>query len=138
MRSNVRGVLSVVVLALPIPALAQTALEATPGRIAPTLHELSPWSMFLGADNVVKAVMIGLALASVITWTVCFAKLIEMMLARQKLQAGLKRMAESRTLAEAQVRVARELADGRAARSAALGRVGQRYRNQGARGVRIR
>lgn len=26
-------------------------------------HDLSPWSMFLAADSVVKAVMIGLALA---------------------------------------------------------------------------
>src|SRR3954452_2139527 len=32
-----------------------------------TLHDLSPWSMFLSADIIVKAVMIGLALASVVT-----------------------------------------------------------------------
>jgi biopolymer transport protein ExbB len=33
------------------------------------LRELSPWSMFLSADIVVKAVMIGLAFASLVTWT---------------------------------------------------------------------
>src|SRR4051794_20290138 len=38
-------------------------------KTVPTsLHELSPWSMFLSADIIVKAVMVGLALASVATW----------------------------------------------------------------------
>jgi biopolymer transport protein ExbB len=101
------GMSALGLMILAAPSLAQTALDpaAAPARMAPTLHELSPWSMFMGADNVVKAVMIGLALASVITWTVCIAKLIELMLAKRKLITGLKRMSESRTLAEAQVAV---------------------------------
>src|SRR5262245_60293065 len=33
-------------------------------------RELSPWSMFMSADVVVKAVMIGLAFASLVTWTI--------------------------------------------------------------------
>src|SRR5258708_15095038 len=33
-------------------------------------QDLSPWGMFMTADRLVKAVMIGLAVASVITWTV--------------------------------------------------------------------
>lgn len=37
-------------------------------------HDLSPWAMFLGADPVVQAVMVGLVLASVLTWTVLLAK----------------------------------------------------------------
>src|SRR6516165_7377432 len=41
-----------------------------------TLRELSPWSMFLSADIVVKAVMIGLAIASLVTWTIFIAKMI--------------------------------------------------------------
>ncbi|MES2751353.1 MAG: tonB-system energizer ExbB [Pseudomonadota bacterium] len=41
-------------------------------------HNLSPWGMFMGADIVVKAVMIGLAFASLITWTICVAKLLEL------------------------------------------------------------
>lgn len=40
-------------------------------------RNLSPWGMFLGADIVVKAVMIGLALASLVTWTIWLAKTIE-------------------------------------------------------------
>jgi biopolymer transport protein ExbB len=41
-------------------------------------HNLSPWGMFLTADAVVKAVMIGLAVASLATWTVWLAKTIEL------------------------------------------------------------
>src|SRR6266851_8240835 len=44
---------------------------------APALRELSPWSMFLSADVLVKAVMIGLAFASLVTWTIFIAKMIE-------------------------------------------------------------
>jgi hypothetical protein len=34
-------------------------------------RDLSPWGMFMNADVVVKAVMIGLVIASIVTWTVC-------------------------------------------------------------------
>ena len=44
------------------------------------LRELSPWSMFLSADILVKAVMIGLAFASLVTWTIFIAKMIELSL----------------------------------------------------------
>jgi biopolymer transport protein ExbB len=37
-------------------------------------RDLSPWGMFEQADWVVKAVMIGLAIASLVTWTVLLAK----------------------------------------------------------------
>ena len=40
-------------------------------------RDLSPWGMFMNADVVVKAVMIGLVIASVVTWTVWLAKTIE-------------------------------------------------------------
>ena len=39
---------------------------------------LSPWGMFQNADMVVKTVMIGLACASLVTWTVWLAKTIEL------------------------------------------------------------
>jgi len=41
-------------------------------------RNLSPWGMFIGADIVVKAVMVGLAIASLVTWTVWLAKSIEL------------------------------------------------------------
>jgi biopolymer transport protein ExbB len=40
--------------------------------------------MFLNVDIVVKAVMIGLAFASLVTWTVWLAKTIELALARRR------------------------------------------------------
>ena len=39
---------------------------------------LSPWGMFMGADIIVKGVMIGLAFASLVTWTIWLAKEIEL------------------------------------------------------------
>lgn len=52
-------------------------------------RNLSPWGMFESADIVVKAVMIGLAFASLVTWTVWLAKTIEIRrkttLARQRI-----------------------------------------------------
>ncbi|BAL74466.1 biopolymer transport protein [Bradyrhizobium cosmicum] len=41
-------------------------------------RNLSPWGMFMGADIVVKTVMVGLACASLATWTVWLAKTIEL------------------------------------------------------------
>ncbi len=40
-------------------------------------RNLSPWGMFQNADIVVKAVMIGLAFASLVTWTIWLAKTVE-------------------------------------------------------------
>ena len=58
--------------------------------------------MFLSADVIVKAVMIGLAFASLVTWTIFIAKIIELSVARGKLRKSLKTTGESRSLAEAQ------------------------------------
>jgi biopolymer transport protein ExbB len=72
----------------------------------PVPRDLSPWSMFLSADIIVKAVMIGLAFASLATWTIFIAKLTELSLAQGKLRTSLKKIAESRSLAEAQFALA--------------------------------
>jgi biopolymer transport protein ExbB len=70
--------------------------------VAPALHELSPWSMFLSADVLVKAVMIGLAFASLVTWTIFVAKMIELAIAQRKVRSALGIIIDSRSLAEAQ------------------------------------
>ena len=69
---------------------------------APALRELSPWSMFLSADVLVKAVMIGLAFASLVTWTIFIAKMIELSLIQRRLRAALGKIGDARSLAEAQ------------------------------------
>lgn len=62
---------------------------------------LTPWGMYLSADWVVKAVMIGLALASIATWTVLAAKSWELRRRRIRLREGLSLMTASPTLPDA-------------------------------------
>ena len=85
---------------------ATTASDATESRplksTATALRELSPWSMFLSADVLVKAVMIGLAFASLVTWTILIAKTIELTAIRRRLRNALAKIGDSRSLAEAQ------------------------------------
>jgi biopolymer transport protein ExbB len=65
-----------------VPSIAITAaclptacFAATDMALLP--RNLSPWGMFQSADIVVKAVMIGLAFASLVTWTIWLAKTVE-------------------------------------------------------------
>lgn len=68
---------------------AAGAPEISPaGPLLP--QALSPWGMFMAADVVVKGVMIGLAFASLVTWTIGLAKFLEGMFARRQLRRGLK------------------------------------------------
>ncbi len=70
-----------------------------PNPVSSTLpHDLSPWGMFLAADIIVKAVMVGLAFASLVTWTVGLAKGIELMLAKRRARSALARLAAAPTL----------------------------------------
>jgi biopolymer transport protein ExbB len=69
---------------------------------AAELRELSPWSMFMSADVVVKAVMIGLAFASLVTWTIFIAKMIELTVVQRKVRRALAKISDARSLAEAQ------------------------------------
>jgi biopolymer transport protein ExbB len=121
------------VLALPTATLAQTApavetpsaaaSQSTPTAAPPAVatpatgpvtsspdialklpRDLSPWGMFMAADIVVKAVMIGLAFASVLTWTIWFAKAIELMFARRRLRAAIDKFAHAKSWSEANVR----------------------------------
>ena len=71
------------------------------GTVGALPDELSPWGMFINADAVVKAVMIGLALASVVTWTVWLAKTLELRRAKRGARAALDVLLPARSLAEA-------------------------------------
>lgn len=88
--------------AQPAPAIA-VSQKGDAVSVAPAMKELSPWVMFMSADVIVKAVMIGLAFASLMTWTVLIAKSIELSVASAKLRSALKKIAEARSLAEAQM-----------------------------------
>src|ERR1044072_4382718 len=86
--------------AVTAPSAPASPEAAAPARSlkteAASLRELSPWSMFLNAAILVKAVMIGLAFASLVTWTIFIAKMIELAVARRKLKASLNKIADSR------------------------------------------
>ena len=88
------------------PAAAATPAEGESKLLKPAatggLRELSPWSMFMSADIVVKAVMVGLAFASLVTWTIFIAKMIELSVIQRKLRGALAKIADARSLAEAQ------------------------------------
>ncbi|MCD4512136.1 tonB-system energizer ExbB [Brucella pseudogrignonensis] len=87
------------------PAGAITHMLDIPARNANLPHDLSPWGMFLAADWVVKGVMLGLAFASLVTWTVWLAKSLELAGAKARVNRTLKDIRASRTLSEALGRV---------------------------------
>lgn len=64
-------------------------------------HDLSPWGMYKNADIVVKIVMIGLAIASIITWTIWIAKGFELMGAKRRLRGEIALLKKSASLKEA-------------------------------------
>src|SRR5262245_21555479 len=78
-------------------ALAQEA-----GAVAADLpRDLSPWGMYLTADWVVKGVLVGLLIASMVTWTVWLAKSIELALARRRVRRALNALGAVRSRGEA-------------------------------------
>ncbi|MGJ4952056.1 tonB-system energizer ExbB [Bradyrhizobium sp. HKCCYLS20291] len=80
--------------------------QAHVASLASTLPEaLSPWTMFMQADIVVKAVMIGLALASVATWTVLVVKTIQLRSALRTARSALATATAARSLPDATGRV---------------------------------
>ncbi len=90
------------------PADAAGEMPAPDAKSVDTSHlprDLSPWSMFMSADIVVKAVMIGLAFASVVTWTVWLAKSLELTWAKRRLSQAFSDIHASSSLAEAAQRL---------------------------------
>jgi biopolymer transport protein ExbB len=86
----------------PSPELlaAHPLQESAPVNRAP--RDLSPWSMFLNADIIVKIVTVSLAFASLVTWTIFFAKSLQLSHARLRLRKALARIVDAHTLSEAQ------------------------------------
>ena len=76
--------------ASPNKAAPASSAEASSVGIAELPQDLSPWGMFLNADLIVKAVMMGLAFASLVTWTVWIAKSFELRGARAVVRKGLR------------------------------------------------
>jgi biopolymer transport protein ExbB len=100
-----RAIATVTVLLLllaPHGACAQDDAGRTgSAAIASLPHNLSPWSMFMNADIVVKATMVGLAFASLITWTVWLAKGLELFIARRRASAAMRILVSETSLDDA-------------------------------------
>ena len=93
-------------LAAPAQAIDPSSAEvAKTGKaaVAVGVHDLSPWAMFRNADIIVQLVMLGLAFASLVTWTVAIAKTMELTASQRRLKTALTRITDSRSLAEAQL-----------------------------------
>ncbi|HVJ40212.1 MAG TPA: hypothetical protein VM639_01895, partial [Dongiaceae bacterium] len=81
------------------PDLAPGAAEDAAAPLLP--HDLSPWGMFQNADLVVQLVMAGLAFASLVTWTVFFAKALHLLLLNRRMTAALRRLNDAPSLDQA-------------------------------------
>jgi biopolymer transport protein ExbB len=92
--------------AAPAPAqtsdLATTGREqdSSPGTASLLPRDLTPWGMFVSADVVVKVVIIGLACASIVTWTVWLAKTVELVIVKGRLRRELSALRRVRSLTE--------------------------------------
>jgi biopolymer transport protein ExbB len=73
-----------------VPAIGSAALP----------RDLSPYGMFINADIVVKGVIVGLLVASILTWTVFVAKTVEIMVARRKIRAALAVLSNAGSIAQ--------------------------------------
>ena len=74
------------------------AVDESEERQAGLPHDLSPWGMFMAADIVVKGVMLGLAFASVVTWTVLLVKIAELGAAQRSAGRAVRQLIAARGL----------------------------------------
>ena len=85
------------VLAFSLRPVAALAQDAAVGNLA-LPHDLAPWGMFMSADNIVKAVLIGLAFASAVTWTMWLAKSVEIAFDKRRVRLALNALTRAGSL----------------------------------------
>lgn len=100
------------VTAQTVSTAATTASSTAEKVMASIPHDLSPIGMFLSADWVVKAVMMGLALASVATWTIFIVKMIEISTAKRRARAALRAVNQAGSLSELELAMKTEKGTG--------------------------
>jgi biopolymer transport protein ExbB len=76
-----------------------TAAEQTTSAILP--RDLTPYGMFMSADIIVQAVMLGLLFASVLTWTIWLAKTLQLFGVRRRLKRAQRSLSAAHSLADA-------------------------------------
>ena len=88
------------------PPLESAASPSVPMQSPVGPVDLTPWGMYLNADPIVKGVLIGLLIASVVTWTIWLAKTFEIFAARRRVRDGLNMLSRARTVADGAERLA--------------------------------
>ncbi|AUC43288.1 tol-pal system-associated acyl-CoA thioesterase [Dickeya solani] len=84
------------------PTAAAVAPSAPPGAVSSLMStDLSVWGMYQHADVVVKTVMIGLLLASVVTWAIFFGKSTSLTGAKKRIRREYQALEDARTLDDA-------------------------------------
>ncbi len=86
-------------------ASAAPAVPAPPATMAVLPKDLSVLGMFMAADWVVQGVMVGLVFASLLTWTVCIAKSLELFSAFRRQRRVLAAIDRAPSLGEAPANV---------------------------------
>lgn len=94
------------------PAAEAPTLTEVPSPVAPEAsehktHDMSPMGMYNQADIVVKSVMIILAAASFVTWTIWLFKLIETRIARSRARSAARVLTSAQSLESAVQTLAR-------------------------------
>ena len=82
------------------PVEPARSLGDPPAPLVVLPRDLSPWAIFMNADIVVKAVMVGLAFASLVTWTIWLAKSLQLVGARHRAVAAVGALLEAESLAD--------------------------------------
>ena len=100
---------------MPTPAAMTNALPASGPTLAGTTakrevanampRDLSPWGMFVAADSVVKIVMVLLVAASLLSWTVCVAKVMEIRAEYRRVGAAREALQAAESFAAAALAV---------------------------------
>ncbi|WP_244475271.1 tonB-system energizer ExbB [Rhizobium sp. Leaf341] len=85
----------------PVAAPAAPTIGAAIAAIPAAEHDMTPLGMFYAADPVVKGVMILLAAASVMTWTILFMKVSVLVFAKRRMKTAIRTIRASGSLAEA-------------------------------------
>lgn len=98
--------------AVAVPFVGLTSSAFAQPTVGTLLEDLAAWAMSIHADIVVKAVIVGLIIASVVTWTVLLAKSLELSRAMREQRLAWRALDQARSLTEA----AKQIGDGMARR----------------------
>lgn len=85
------------------PAEAEASTPNNPEVSPLGEHDLSPWGMYQAADVVVKSVMIGLLLASVVTWAVWIFKFVQLHRSRRQAKQLLTQLVNAESFSQSAV-----------------------------------